>query len=351
MRHPLSWFLWAACAAVVALTVRQPLYLTLVVLATGLVHLSVAGSSPMAGSWRAFLKLGLSIWLLTIPFNALMIHQGRTVLFYLPSHWPLVGGAITLEAVLAGAVSGYALWVLLFIFATFNLAVDAAQLLRLAPPFLYQAGVVTSIALTFIPQMLASAHEIREAQRIRGHRFRSWRDSLPLVIPLLTTAFERAVQLAESMDARGLSGELVGLSSHGQARLRLLMLGGLALSLVGMLLRLFWPERGVLAYALVALATALIAYGLYTLGRHVRRSRYRREHWGLGDSIVALCGVVAVTVVLWMRQSDPAHLTYAPYTAGLLPPFSPPLGLALALLAVPGVIALAAPPASDEVSP
>lgn len=350
MRHPLSWFTWAGCAAVVALTVRHPLYLTLLVLATWVVHLAVSGNSPMAGSWRAFLKLGLFIWLITIPFNALMIHQGRTVLLRLPAHWPLIGGPITLEAVLAGAVAGYALWALLFIFATFNLAVDAAQLLRFAPRFLYQAGVVTSIALTFIPQMLTSAQDIREAQRIRGHRFRSWRDSLPLVIPLLTMAFERAVQLAESMEARGLSGELVGLTPRRQARLHLLMAGGLLLFLVGMLLRLFAVGRALLPALLIGLAAALIVGALVTLGRHVRRTRYRRERWQWGDSVIALSSVASLAAVLWLRHSAPASLLYAPYTDGLWPGFSLSLGLPLLFLAIPGLVALAQPEPLDELA-
>ncbi len=344
MRHPLSWLIWAGCAAILALTVRQPLYLILVALATWLVHLGVARSSLMAGSWRALLKLGLLIWVLTIPFNALMIHQGRTVLLRLPAAWPLVGGAITLEAVLAGIVSGLALWTLLFVFATFNLAVDATQLLRLAPPFLYQAGIVTSIALTFIPQMLTSAREIREAQRIRGHRFRGWRDALPLVIPLLTTAFERAVQLAESMDARGLSGEVTGLSPRRLARMQVLMVLSLLLFLIGMLVRIFAPEWAALGLALIAVAALMILSSFYRLGRHVRRSRYRRERWGAGDSLIALCSLAALAGVLWLRHSDPARLVYSPYTAGLLPDFSLALGLWLALLAVPGLVALAEPP-------
>ena len=351
MRHPLSWLIWAACAATLVLTVRHPLYLTLVVLATWLVYLGVARSALAAQSWRALLKLGLFIWLVTIPFQAFMIHQGRIVLFRLPVHWPLIGGPITLEAVAAGAVAGYALWTLLFVFATFNLAVDAAQLLRLAPPFLYHAGVVTSIALTFIPQMLAGAREIREAQRIRGHRFRGWRDSLPLVIPLLTTAFERAVQLAESMDARGFGGELTGLTPRRLGRLRGLMVLSLVLFLAGMIVRIFWAEWAVLADLLILDAVLFVAYAFYELGRHVRRSRYRRERWGLGDSAVALCSLAPLAAALWLRQTDPSQLIYAPYTAGLLPGYHPALGLLVALLAVPGLIALAERPAAAAPRP
>ena len=86
---------------------------------------------------------------------------------------------------------------LLLVFAAFNTAVDASQLLRMVPPSFFQVGVVASIALTFVPRMLTNVKEIREAQRVRGHRFRSWRDILPLIMPLITTSLEEAMQLAE----------------------------------------------------------------------------------------------------------------------------------------------------------
>jgi energy-coupling factor transport system permease protein len=92
---------------------------------------------------------------------------------------------------------------LMLLFATFNLAVNQAQILRLTPAFIYEAGLIVSIALTFFPQLMASAKEIREAQLIRGHRIRRIRDMLPFVMALLTTGLERSFQLAESMESRG----------------------------------------------------------------------------------------------------------------------------------------------------
>jgi hypothetical protein len=73
--------------------------------------------------------------------------------------------------------------------------------LRATPAFLFHAGVIISIAVTFVPQMVLGAKEIRQAQRIRGHRFRGIRDLLPLILPLLARA-QRAIQLAETMEAR-----------------------------------------------------------------------------------------------------------------------------------------------------
>ncbi|OGO04334.1 MAG: hypothetical protein A2Y73_03820, partial [Chloroflexi bacterium RBG_13_56_8] len=231
--HPLAWLAWTLGAAIPALMIRNPLYLIIIALSSWLVYLAVEHNATLARSWGGLIRMGALVWLLTIPFNALMLHQGEHVFFRLPSHWPLVGGNLTWEAVAYGAASGLAIWVLLMIFSVFNVCVDASQLLRLAPPFLYQMGVVTSIALTFLPQMLVSAREIHEAQRVRGHRFRGWRDLLPLIVPLLTTSLEHAMQLAESMESRGFGGQLTNLTPRDTSRWRLFTLAGLGFQLCG----------------------------------------------------------------------------------------------------------------------
>ena len=140
MRHPLAWAVWAVGLAAAALLTRNPLYLTLLALAAWLVLSAVSGNATQDTGWRGLLKVGALVWAVTIPFNALMIHAGDHVLFRLPESWPLLGGAITLEAALYGAASGLAVWTLLVIFAAFNLAADASRLLRLAPAFLYPHG-------------------------------------------------------------------------------------------------------------------------------------------------------------------------------------------------------------------
>jgi energy-coupling factor transport system permease protein len=339
--NSLAWLAWAVSAAVLALLIRNPFYLLIIALCAWLVYSTAEQRTGLVQSWRGLLKLGVLVWVLAIPFNALMVHLGTYVLFRLPPNWPLVGGNITLEAVLYGLVSGLALWVLLLIFTAFNVTVDASQLLRLAPPFLYQAGVVTSIAVTFMPQMLASAKEIREAQQIRGHRFRGWRDMLPLLIPLLTTGFERAVQLAESMESRGFGGQLSGVTQRQSNRLRLLMLLGLALLLCGLFFYTYWPQAPLTGILLMLCAGLILVYTFWALGRHVQRSHYRRSHWRAGDTAIVLSSVLVCVAIVAIRNTDKLALVYYPYPPyTLLPDFSPWIGLALMGLAVPGLLHL-----------
>jgi energy-coupling factor transport system permease protein len=352
MNHPSVWLIWALAAAIPALLIRNPLYLAIIGLAAWLVFVSASQDSGLEQNWKGLIKLGMFVWLLTIPFNALMIHQGSHILFRLPQSWPLVGGNITLEAMLYGVVSGLALWVLLLIFAALNAAIDTSQLLRLTPSFLYQAGVVTSIALTFVPQMLLSAKEIREAQQIRGHRFRSWRDLLPLFVPLLTTGFERAVLLAESMESRGFGGQLTTMTTGEANRTRLNMVLGLLLLLCGLFLYGYLRRMPGVGMALLALAALFLLRTFGSIGRRVQRSHYRRLRWSGEDTFVTLLSLSVACLTWLIRARDGLALAYYPYPPyPMLPEFNVGIGLILALLTVPGIMALSRTPDFETTAP
>ena len=243
--HPVAWLAWLAAAALPALSTRNPFYLSLILLVAAVVYAALGRRSPLAQSWGAFVRFGALLWLLSIPFTALTSHHGTLVLFTLPQSWPVIGGIITLEALLYGLSGGLALVALLLIFAVFNVAVDQARLLRMTPGFIYGAGVVAGIAVAFVPQMVASWQAIREAQQVRGHKVRGVRDVLPLVMPLLVTALERAMQLAESMEARGFGGQVVTATSRQRTLNQLALLVGLGGLGAGFAGTGFWPDQRV----------------------------------------------------------------------------------------------------------
>ena len=238
----MAWTAWLAAAALPALSTRNPLYLSLTLIAVGITYAALGRRNPSARSWSAFIRFGALLWLLTIPFSMLTSHYGTIVLFYLPRSWPIIGGAITLEALLYSLTGGLALVALLLVFAAFNVAVDQARLLRMTPGFMYQAGVVTGIAVAFVPQMVATWQSIREAQQVRGHRFRGIRDLLPLILPLLVTALERAMQLAESMEARGFGGQVLQATPRQRLAHQLALLDGLLLVGLGLAVNGFLPD-------------------------------------------------------------------------------------------------------------
>jgi energy-coupling factor transport system permease protein len=307
-------------------------------LASGVTYLALEQRSPTAGSWRGFVKLGFALMLFTVPSNGLTVHQGRLVLARLPESWPIIGGPITGEAILYGLSSGLSLAALLLVFATFNSAVDQARLLRMTPPFLYQAGVIAAIAVAFVPQMMMASREIREAQRIRGHRFRGLRDLLPLFMPLLTTGLERAIALAESMEARGF-GRTQPLPRGRQTVYRLGTLFSLVLLAAGAFSYAYLLAWRPLGIGLIGAACVTLIVIFRLQGQGIERSRYRRWLWRRRDTIAALvCGGVALAVcVVWAVKRE--ALLYYPYPPlSPWPGFEPLLGLGLALLALPGLL-------------
>ena len=337
--HPLAWLVWLAAAALPALSTRNPLYLSLVLLAAGLTYAALGRRDTLAQRWGAFVRFGAFLWLLTIPFTALTSHAGEIVLFELPRRWPLIGGAITLEGLLYGVTGGLALITLLLIFATFNVAVDQARLLRLTPAFMYQAGVVTGIAVAFVPQLVASWQDIREAQQVRGHRVRGIRDMLPLILPLLTSALERAMQLAESMEARGFGGQVVVASSRRRVLHQLALLAGLGLLAAGLAVAGFWAEGEILAALLIALGVLAMLWSFWDTGRRAKRTRYRRWQWRAADRLLFGAGLAgAIGWALAWLLGDPTLVYYPFPPLSPWPQFNPLLGFLILLLATPGLL-------------
>jgi energy-coupling factor transport system permease protein len=269
----------------------------------------------------------------------LSVHAGDIILFSLPRSWPIIGGPITLEALLYGLSSGASLFAVLLVFAAFNLAVEANRLLRWIPAGLYQAGLIVSIALAFVPQMMASLRDIREAQRIRGYVFRSLRDLVHLFVPLITTGLERSLILAESMEARGFGGiaREAPLSGHNWPRIAALA------GLLMVLLSLLWPALGLRpawdSLLLSGLGLALTLLSIWGRGRQVKRTHYHHEHWRREDTLVTVACAVSLALALLARTSSSGALAYYPYPPlSPWPGFAPTVGLAAVLLAAPGFV-------------
>jgi energy-coupling factor transport system permease protein len=340
--HIGAWLLWLAAAALPALTTRNPAYLLLLLLAMAIVQMALPRTTPQSTGWSFFLKAGLFLWLFTIPLNALTVHHGETVLFSLPRDMPLigriVGGPITLEAISFGFLTGLGLLAVLLVFVTFNRAIDPYQLMRAVPAVFFQTGVVTSIALSFVPQATVALREIREAQAIRGHRWRGLRDLVPLALPLLTTALERALQLAESMESRGFGMARVRNPTLRRWAQRMLLLG-LLVMLGGLILRGFYVQ-GLLGSGILFVGGASVVAALILQNQSVVRSRYRRRPWTIQDKLQALlCGLGALAyLVVLILRSD--LLSFYPYPQLHWPDFQPALGLLFLVLTVPAWLIL-----------
>ncbi len=324
-----AWLAWALTVLLAASYSRNPLYGVLLLLVTVWVYAACAAENAPASPLAPLRFAGIAVPL-TALFNALASHVGATILFTLPDWLPLVGGAVTLEALVFGATNGLNLAVIFSGFAAFNRALRTRQLLQLTPRAFHESGVVLSIALTFVPQTLQSLRRIREAQAVRGHRVRGVRDWLPIVTPLLISALERALALAESLVARGYAAVDAPSTLHTQVPLAL----GLLTLLGGWLTYVFAPAARTLALAALGLGLALLGGALWLTGRAVRHTSYHPRRWHWRDTLI-IAGCVPVLFLLLTRR---AAVTYSPYPALTWPPFNPLIGLSILGLLVPAFV-------------
>lgn len=325
-----AWLVWIAAALAVALLATNPFYLVIVLLCAALVRAVHGAAGAPLPVWR----FGLLVVGFSAVYNALLTHFGDSVLFVIPRALPLVGGPVTLEAAAFGASRGLALWALFAVSAVLNDVISPYELVRLTPRFLRSAGLVLSIMLAFVPQTVRSFHQVREAQAIRGHRMRGVRDLAALLVPLLADSLERAVQLAEAMEARGYGSDKSKGSDLGP---QLLMASGLGGGLLGWLVETYW--RNGIGWVLIGASLIALAAGLRVIAvRSPRTTRYRPQVWSARDTLVVVSSSAPLAAVVAAALLDPQTLAFYPYPRVAVPPFDVRLGLCLVLLSVPAFL-------------
>jgi energy-coupling factor transport system permease protein len=326
-----AWVIWLLTMATFTLLTRNPFYILILLLVARVVQAACA--LPGVGVKLRFWRIALIIISLSILFNVFLVHIGETVIMTLPENWWVIGGSLTLEAAVYGVISGLTLVTLLAVFLAFNSVVPTSELIRLTPRALANIGLVVMIAVTYVPETMDQLQRIRDAQAIRGHRLRGIRDWQPIVIPLLIGGLERAMNLAETMVARGYGATT---NVRHSTALQLGLLATLLLTLGGWMLT-FWIGR--YGWVLVLAGFALIAGMSRWLGKQVTHTRYRSRSWNKWDWMVVLCTMVPFLVVIFpIPFMDRSALFYTPYPQATLPSFDVLLGLALATLVLPAIL-------------
>lgn len=189
---------WSAAGLVVLLTTGNPAYRGLALLAALAVVLAAAG----AGRARRLLLATALLAAGAVAFNVVLSHVGETTLFALPDGIPVLGGPYTLEALGFGLLSGATLAAAVLLLAPVSLLLEPHEVVDALPRWLTRTGGALASALNLVPGVAASFTAVAEAQRLRGWRPRGPRSVAEIVVPVVLTAIEDSIQLAESMEAR-----------------------------------------------------------------------------------------------------------------------------------------------------
>jgi energy-coupling factor transport system permease protein len=332
------WVAWGFAAMLPALVGRNPWLLAEVLLIVVLVRGTWIPPDDAHGmGW--FIRIAGVMVALGVVFNLLTVHVGTMVLMTLPEAWPLIGGDLTLNALVYGILSGVALFSLILTGLTMTALVSWLDLFHHIPPRLANVAVTGSVAWTFLPRLAESWSMIREARHMRGERVGNAREMLPLITPLLASSLERALVTAEVLEARGFGGSAtssrppVGRERAGEW----LLVGGLVPAAAGVYcLVVARPLWGV---ACLLVAGVAIAAGLrLDPPTGPRPTRLIVRAWTRADTTALAGTIVAVLVLGIALMLDPASVTYTTYPDLSWPPVNLAAMAGLALLVVPAFL-------------
>ena len=335
--HAVAWLAWALAAAASVELAPSPVYVALVVAVAFLVVSAHALGTPLARAFPLLLAVGGVFALVRVLLTAATTHIGVDPLLTTP-HFTLprllggfqVGGPIESAVVLQAAAESFAIVGVMAVFGAFNAVVSHHELVQSAPRAFYETGLILTVAVAFVPATVATVARVREADRARtGGRVVRRGRLLRLAVPILESALERALLLAESMDARGFAASEASRADRTAAWCALAGLAGMGGAFVALVARARGP-----ALVLAALAVTAVAVAVAVSSRQVTRSSYRPRRMSTRDWGVVAASLVAPAGLAMLALAGDSTLTW---TASPLhvPGFSPGAAVALAALTAP----------------
>lgn len=130
----------------------------------------------------------------------------------------MVFDAFEIETALRAAIDGLQLAVWVLGFGLLNALVDFRKLLPRSPKVLKNFATALNIALTLAPELARSVTRVRDAGKLRAKR-RGFQLLQSVVIPVLSNSIDQAVDLGESMQARGYGGDVKATETNPRVRL------------------------------------------------------------------------------------------------------------------------------------
>lgn len=196
-----SLAVWFAATLILTVFTSDP-YLAALSLICGILNLWVFGL--MRGG-RALILPAIFI-IISALANTLFSHRGATELLFIN------GAAITLEAIVSGAVTGTVIAAATVFCSLFGEIFDDERLLSLLGARAPKTALVLSSALHFLPCLARRHREITDAQRAVGRLpdtgfRRRIVGTLRVWSALIGLAFEDAAEQASLMRARGFDGQ------------------------------------------------------------------------------------------------------------------------------------------------
>jgi energy-coupling factor transport system permease protein len=190
---------WSGAGIAITLATANPAYRALALGAALLVVTRFAPSKTGLGV--LFRTAGLASCA-AVLLNLVLSHVGAHPFVHLPDALPGVGGEMTLESLAFGVSAGLGIAGCILFVAPLSLLLEPHQVLEALPRWLERTGIAVAVALALVPGIGRSFTAVREAQQMRGWRPRGLASWAEVRVPVMLTAAEDAIRLAEAMEAR-----------------------------------------------------------------------------------------------------------------------------------------------------
>lgn len=188
--------LYCVALAVAALTLSNPI-------ALGAVTVSIALAGVGAGVGRELRRAALFAVPLAVAvavINALVTHDGLTVIVRL-GQLPVLGHIdITVEAAASGAILGLRAVALILCGALYTTAVDPDEVLKLFRRVSFRSALTAALATRMVPVLARDARRLADAQRCRPGRPPT---RVQLMRVATTGMLDRALDVAAALEVRG----------------------------------------------------------------------------------------------------------------------------------------------------
>lgn len=275
--HPLLNFVYFAVIIGVTMFSNHPAILLSSFITAWFYSVLLKGKKAMRFNFMVLLP----VILITVLLNALNVHNGVTVLFYLN------GNRITLEAIIFGFVQGIMLSSVIIWFTCFSAIVTEDKFIYLFGRIAPVIALTISMIFRFIPLLKNRFNEVSTAQRCMGRRkngrslTRRIRQFGKEISILIAWSLEASIESADSMEARG-----YGL--RGRTSFHLFRLTG--------------KERRILVLMLVLGVICIVACAMdYTNIYYYPKLLLPPLSFVQGISILSFCILMAMAIIMDIR--------------------------------------------------
>lgn len=326
-----AWLIWGIAASMPAMIGRNPFVLVELLFIVGAVR--YVCSSDQSWSWVT--RIVAIFVAISVFFNALTVRSGDRAIARIPDGIPIIGGPVTLNAIVYGIVSGLTIFVIVLTWTQVAAHLNWTSLMRQVPMRFTDIAVAGSVAWAYLPSMRRTLGETRETQISRGWEAKRVRDLPALIVPLLAGGLERSLVTAEVLETRGFGGSQVRVRS-GWSGLR--MISGLVCLVSGTYCLSVGFTAATLALGLIG--TIVLAIDARSDPRIDHPTRLHESTWSRRDSICTASAFFSLMIVLLSFFWSKSSLAFNPYPVLELPKADLLLMAGLLVLFSPAVLFL-----------